>query len=73
LQGPLSATQNDKNTLHKINKFQKKKKKAKKKKEKKKRVIQFDGDPNEFLDIESLHIGIYLKPHDYVLVHLTLN
>jgi len=50
-----------------------KKKKAKKKKEKKKRVIQFDGDPNEFLDIESLHIGIYLKPHDYVLVHLTLN
>jgi len=31
LQGPLSATQNDKNTLHKINKFQKKKKKRQKK------------------------------------------
>jgi hypothetical protein len=36
-------------------------------------VIQFDGDPSEFWDIESLHIGINLKPHDYVLVHLTLN
>jgi hypothetical protein len=22
---------------------------------------------------ESLHIGINLKPHDYVLIHLTLN
>jgi hypothetical protein len=33
----------------------------------------FDGDPSEFWDIESLHIEINLKPHDYELIHLILN
>ena len=36
-------------------------------------VVQSDEDPSQLADIESLHIRINLKPHNYVLVHFTLN
>jgi hypothetical protein len=48
----------------------------KKKDQKKKEnvmVVQSDEDPSQLGDIESLHIRINLKPHNYVLVHFTLN
>ena len=52
---------------------EKKKKKKKKKIKENAMVVQSDEDPSQLRDIESLHIRINLKPHNYVLVHFTLN
>jgi hypothetical protein len=48
-------------------------KKKKKKIKENAMVVQSDEDPSQLGDIESLHIRINLKPHNYVLVHFTLN